>query len=327
MYDHPTLSQLDTIELAIGTHQFWFQTSTNGLGQPQQIPVIVFKGSENGKRVVVTAGLHGDELNGILTAQQLIRTLKSTPIEDIQGTIIVVPTINISGVLAHHRDFIPTDPDASPVNLNRLFPGDEKGNSANRFVAQIWKNLLLPNADIAIDLHTQTTGAVYPLYIFADFRRPVALEMAKLMNPDCIYNDPGDAGVLETTWNENGIDAITVEVGMGRNTEKSLIERAHSGIVNILIQHQVLEGELTPATEACFIGQKTETIRAEVGGFAISQVELLQHVEQGDLLSIQHDSFGSETARYYAPIAGQVLSYNCDSLREPGTLITRLLIS
>lgn len=35
------------------------------------------------------------------------------------------------------------------------------------------------------------------------------------MQPDCVLNDPGDPGILETVWNRSGIPSITVEVGMG----------------------------------------------------------------------------------------------------------------
>ncbi|MBO0181209.1 succinylglutamate desuccinylase/aspartoacylase family protein, partial [Vibrio parahaemolyticus] len=77
------------------------------------------------------------------------------------------------------RDFYSADPDASPANLNRFFPGDQNGNEAQRYLYALWNDLLKPNADLAIDLHTQTSGAAYPLYVFADFRIEQSLEIAR----------------------------------------------------------------------------------------------------------------------------------------------------
>ncbi|MDA1381447.1 succinylglutamate desuccinylase/aspartoacylase family protein [Plesiomonas shigelloides subsp. oncorhynchi] len=71
--------------------------------------------------MLITSGVHGDELNGVLCVQQLMRELDPA---QISGTITLVSGMNVPGILAGSRDFIPSDPDASPVNLNRLFPGD-----------------------------------------------------------------------------------------------------------------------------------------------------------------------------------------------------------
>ncbi len=67
------------------------------------------------------------------------------------------------------------------------------------------------------------------------------------------------------------------------------------------------------------------TVRSEVGGFALPQVEIGARVEAGQLVAVQYDSFGDELKRYEAPSSGYVLSVNQDPMREPGTLLVRLL--
>ena len=94
--------------------------------------------------------------------------------------------------------------------MNRIFPGNPEGDAAQRYIASIWYDLLAPNADIAVDLHTQTRGAAYPLYVFADYRIPQTVKMARLMNPDCIFDDPGDDGVLKR-YGTSGVPSITVK--------------------------------------------------------------------------------------------------------------------
>lgn len=318
---YQVIQSLDVKDLPAGEHKFWFRIATNALSQWQHLPVLVFKGKKPGKKIMITAGVHGDEYNGVLAAQKTARELIG---KDIAGTVTVVPTINLTGMVNHSRDFFSADPDASPANLNRFFPGDANGNEANRFLFALWNSLLKPNAELAIDLHTQTTGAAYPLYVFADFRIEQSLEMARLINPDAILNDPGDAGVLETVWNNSGIPSITIEVGMGRYTEQELIDRTVTGIFNILARHDVVTGEVTEITP-CLEGKDIISIRAELGGFVLPQVKMMDKVEQGQLVAIQYDSFGDEIQRYTAPTEGTVLSHNIESIRAPGSLVVRLI--
>ncbi|HBN6298788.1 succinylglutamate desuccinylase/aspartoacylase family protein [Vibrio parahaemolyticus] len=318
---HQVIQSLDVTDLPAGEHKFWFRIATNALSQWQHLPVLVFKGDMPGKKIMITAGVHGDEYNGVLAAQKTARELIG---KELAGTVTVVPTINLTGMLNHSRDFYSADPDASPANLNRFFPGDANGNEANRYLFALWNNLLKPNAELAIDLHTQTSGAAYPLYVFADFRIEQSLEMARSINPDAILNDPGDAGVLETVWNNSGIPSITIEVGMGRYTEQALIDRTVAGIFNVLKRHEVISGEASPVIP-CLEGNEVISIRAEFGGFVLPQVKMMDTVEQGQLLAIQYDSFGDEIQRYMAPTSGTVLSHNIESIRAPGSLVVRLI--
>ncbi|GAM62883.1 deacylase [Vibrio ishigakensis] len=235
---YQVISKLNVNDLEAGEHTFWFRVGTNALGQWQHLPVMVFKGKEQGKRFVITAGVHGDEYNGILTSHQIGEALSG---KVNRGSVVIVPTINLSGTLNHNRDYISNDPDHSTANLNRFFPGNKEGNEAQRYVFNVWEYLLKPNADLAIDLHTQTSGTVYPLYAFADYRMPDCVKMAKLIGPDVILDDPGDPGILETVWNRSGIPSTTLEVGMGRYSDYPLIERSVKGVLNCLSSYELID--------------------------------------------------------------------------------------
>ncbi|NLS12157.1 succinylglutamate desuccinylase/aspartoacylase family protein [Vibrio sp. SM6] len=318
---HRIVDHLCVDDLAAGEHTLWFRVATNAIGHAQHLPVVVYKGAKPGKKVMITAGVHGDEYNGILAAQRMVRELVG---KEIVGTITIVPAINLTGMLHHSRDFFSADPDSSPCNLNRFFPGDANGNEANRYLHVLWHGLLAPNAELAIDLHTQTSGTSYPLYVFADFRIDDCLNMARLIEPDAILNDPGDAGVLETVWNQAGIPSITIEVGMGRYTQVDLIERTTRGMFNILTHYQLIQGELA-SISSCLEGQTITSLKAKQGGFVIAQVALMTPVQEGDLLAIGYDAFGREIERYTAPHAGTVLSINIEAIRAPGSLVARLI--
>ncbi len=106
----------------------------------------------NGPTVLLTAGNHGDEYEGQVILQGLIRTLDASRV---QGRVIVLPALNYPAVLAAAR--------VSPLddgNLNRAFPGDADG-SPTAAIAHYVESVLLPMAQGAIDIHSGGTATEY----------------------------------------------------------------------------------------------------------------------------------------------------------------------
>ncbi len=319
---YPTIKSLDVDALECGEHKFWFAVATDAIGHPQTLPVRVFKGSTPGKRIVITAGVHGDEQNGILTAQKIARNLIGA---DLAGIVTIIPAVNLSGIVRHSRDFHSAAPDSSSSNLNRVFPGSPTGDDASRYAHSLWENLLKPNADLAIDLHSQTSGSAYPLYAFADYRLEDSIRMARLINPDVILNDPGDPGILETVYNRAGIPSITLEVGIGRYTDLEMVDRATEGVLNILRSYELLPGEAVVSKQLAVEGDEIISVRAKQGGFVICHVDLMDRVHQGQKLATQYNSFGDEVEIYTSPVEAIVISHNVESVRAPGSLVVRLI--
>jgi predicted deacylase len=108
------------------------------------IPVHVFNAKKPGPTVLLQAGLHGDEINGVET---LRRMLEHNDFNIEKGAVIVVPILNIFGFIHFSRDV----PDGKDVN--RSFPGTKSGSLASR-IAYHYTNEILPQIDFGIDLHT-----------------------------------------------------------------------------------------------------------------------------------------------------------------------------
>src|SRR4029079_14995320 len=108
-----------------------------------KIPIIVKRSKIDGPTVLLSAGLHGDEVNGIEIVRQLIIQGINKPKT---GTIICIPIINIFGFLNQTREF----PDGR--DLNRVFPGSKNGSLASQFAYHVMKEVI-PNVDYAIDFH------------------------------------------------------------------------------------------------------------------------------------------------------------------------------
>jgi predicted deacylase len=62
---------------------------------PILVPVIVERAKEDGPTVLVMAGLHGDEINGVEIIRRFIRKKLHKPTK---GTIICLPVFNIFGI-------------------------------------------------------------------------------------------------------------------------------------------------------------------------------------------------------------------------------------
>ena len=64
------------------------------------MPVFVARGAAPGPALCLTAGVHGDELNGVEVAR---RTFAQTDPQILRGTLIVLPAINAEGVRTGNR--------------------------------------------------------------------------------------------------------------------------------------------------------------------------------------------------------------------------------
>lgn len=314
---------LEASEFPPGVHQLYFQVPLSNQGIPAHIPVIVVKGIKAGPRLLLTAGVHGDELNGIAVIHSL---LKKISYQQLSGTIVAVPGLNPSGLAANSRYFVGTTGSLARKDLNRLFPGRlTGGGAAERFIGTLWNNLLIRNTDFAVDLHTQTTGLVYPLFVFADFNNPAVKRMAYALMPEMIKNDSGEKGTLETTLVSKSVPAVTFEIGAPKTFQPGMIMKAVDGILNLMRTRKMLMGEPLKPERAPYLGTKFSNIYAEASGASHLKVALGQEVRKGDLLAITYDAFGVEQQRYFAPEGGRIVSIATDPMREVGSLLVRIL--
>ncbi|TNE61716.1 MAG: succinylglutamate desuccinylase/aspartoacylase family protein [Alphaproteobacteria bacterium] len=317
------VSSLDVSALKPGRYNFYFDAGWRNSGQTILVPVIVLKGAKPGPRLLLTAAVHGDELNGIRVIQRLADEIATDTLE---GTVLALPGVNQTGMNANSRYYVGSSGGGFMVDLNREFPGrTEGGGTAELFAGRLWTGLLAGQADIVVDLHTQTQGSAYPLFVFADFSNSTAQEMAYALMPDIIKNDPGQKGTLETTFMEQGIPAVTFEIGAPKQFQKEMIDRAVAGVKNLMIQQGLLPGTVRAPKAPPFVGSSYTNIYAGVGGIAVLHVALNQNVEKDQLVAVLYDPFGREIERYYAPHDGRVLAIATDPLREAGAMLVRIL--
>ena len=95
------------------------------------LPVHVYRGKEDGPSLLLTGGLHGDEINGVEIIRRLIEFGEIIPLK---GTVIAIPIVNIYGFIQNSRGL----PDGK--DINRSFPGVAKGGSLATLLAHTLMN-------------------------------------------------------------------------------------------------------------------------------------------------------------------------------------------
>src|SRR5690606_4019086 len=113
-------------------------------GSVMETPVIVVHGQRTGPRLCLTGGVHGDELNGVEVVRRLAWSIEP---EELSGTIIAVPIVNLLGFSRGSR-YLPDRRD-----LNRFFPGSRNGSSASR-IAYSFFEAVIRHCDALVDFHT-----------------------------------------------------------------------------------------------------------------------------------------------------------------------------
>ena len=113
----PVISQLDVSDLAPGkVHRFMFRGAETSIGQYWYVPVMVAKGAKPGKRVLLVAGVHGDELNPIAAVQQ---TMTSLDPAKMKGTVIGIMGSSTPGLQGITRTWMINDLGGAQINPNR----------------------------------------------------------------------------------------------------------------------------------------------------------------------------------------------------------------
>lgn len=312
---------LNTLEPNTVKH-VWLKIIDDGMGKSITIPVIIAKGDNEGPVLGLTAALHGNELNGISVIQTLMEDIN---INTLKGTIIAIPGLNAVSIPLHQRRYIDEE------DLNRNFPGKEKGNRSQQYVWQIGEKIL-SKIDYLIDMHTASFGRVNSFYVRADLSHPQMAEMAKLQNADIILSNKGvpsasqQISATRTMRAEavlKGIPTITIEYGNPQVFQPELIKRGKQGIQNVLSWLKMTSQEIIKEEEA-FICKKSYWLFVDKGGYLEVPVALNQKLTKGDLIGILRDPFGTVLKEYLCPEDGIVIGKSSNPINMNGGRIIHL---
>jgi len=321
------VSALDVDDLEPGTKHFlYFQGVEMRPGQHWHVSVTVARGARPGKRIVLTSGVHGDEMSSVHTVLTVMNQLDPA---QMSGTVMAVTDISLPAMEAMQRKWSNSSRSISLVDLNREWPGNENGTPPGRHAALVFNRLLRPNADAAIDFHTGTTGFELSAFNIASQDVPEAKAMADLYPVGQILDMPKHAypTALHNALLAAGIPAICPEVGAARSLNLPMIALFVEGTMNVLKHYGIVPGPMgrTGKDVQVFIGRGGAPVLATHGGFLENLVRVGEKVEAGQKIAIQRNGFGEVVAEYTSPVPGEISGMRSDAIAQPGDNVAFIL--
>ncbi len=267
---------------------------------PIQVPVIVHRAKEDGPTLLLMAGLHGDEINGMEIIRRIIRKGWNKPNK---GTVICIPVFNIFGFLNVRREL----PDGR--DLNRSFPGSNSGSLASQFAYHFMKEIA-PVVDLVIDFHTGSAQRSNFSQIRCVFSDQESLKLAKIFNPPFIIHSSYIAKSVREAMNKRGKKILLFEGGKTNSIDEIIVFEGMEGVKRMLEHLQMRSFKADKSEREPIFIKDSRWIRAMNSGVLVVLIENGVLVEKGDVLGVITDPFGKIERKIKASLDGYVFCVN-----------------
>lgn len=245
----------------------------------------------------VTAAIHGDEINGI----EIIRRLLATKVLNrMSGTLIAVPVVNVYGFVSQSR-YLPDRRD-----LNRSFPGSEKGSMAAR-LADTLMSEIVAKCTHGIDLHTAAEGRDNLPQIRVDIdAHPEWLELAEAFGPPIVLDSATRDGTLRDAAGD--MPLLLYEAGEALRFDEVAIRAGLKGILRVMRYLNMLPaGKATERRGKPWLANNSVWMRAPQSGILRSRIPLGGIVEEGVVLGHISDPFGESEQAVVSHVSGVLI--------------------
>ncbi|MEX3016612.1 N(2)-acetyl-L-2,4-diaminobutanoate deacetylase DoeB [Gymnodinialimonas hymeniacidonis] len=282
------------------------------------IPVCVINNG-TGPTALITGANHGDEYEGPIAIRRFMGVAEPS---DIQGRVILIPTLNHPAFMAATRNS-PID----SVNMNRAFPGSPSGTITQKIAAHI-NDHLIPEADLVLDFHSGgKTLDFLPMAIShilddAEQDHRCATAARAFSAPyTARLREIDDTGMLDGAAERAGKTFVTTELGGAGTTNAQSAEIAYQGLRRVLAFHGIFCTNYAPApSRALDLSDPTGFHFAEHRGLFDPQVSLGDTVERHQRLAhIYHpEDLQSVPKAIYAQRPGLIAARHVPGLIKPG---------
>lgn len=282
---------------------------------PILVPVIVERAKEDGPTVLLMAGLHGDEINGVEIIRRFLRKKLHKPTK---GTIICLPVFNIFGFLNIKREL----PDGR--DLNRSFPGSVNGSLASQFAYHFMKEIA-PHCDYIIDFHTGAAQRNNFPQIRCVMSDPESMELARVFNPPFILNSSLISKTIRESMIKMKKKILLFEGGMANSIEEMIVEEGLNGTKR-LISHLGMRNykiDISKDREPVVLTE-SRWLRAPNSGMFQILVQNGASVEKGTVLAVVTDPYGNFEKKIKSPSSGYVICANESPVVFKGDAIIHL---
>jgi predicted deacylase len=279
------------------------------------MPVFVSRGKQRGPTLCLTAGVHGDELNGVEVARRSFAQLDP---EELRGTLIALPAINAHGVRTRNRYL------SDRRDLNRAFPGSMGGSVARLIAHAVFSGVLI-RCDAVIDLHTASNQRANLPQIRADISDPVIRNLAVHFGLGIVVDGKGPDGSLRREAAKAGIPAIIYEAGEANRFQPEEIDKGVRGVRSVMAHLDMITSEELEVPGAQ-IYERSHWVRVEVGasGFFFPTRSLGDAVKTGEVLGNIIDPLTDESAQIISTLDGEIIGMAVSQPVLPGYALFHL---
>ena len=260
-------------------HKYSFNLSLDPWVKGESLPILLVKGKSAGPTLAVTAGVHGDEYEGVRT---ILETYESLNPENMRGDFLAVTVANPPAFWNGTR-LSPLD----EANLARAFPGNLDGGPTSA-IAHVLGNSIIKRADFFLDLHSAGARLLMPTMVGYDAVDVRSRAAALAFGASVIWGHPEVApGRTISFAKQCGIPWLYTEArGAGRIHPEDL-QMFMNGVQNLMRHLHILPGQPALANIEFHLfgsGDIDESLVATKKGFLIPEVFLLEQVRAGQML-------------------------------------------
>jgi predicted deacylase len=227
-------------------------------------------GPTEGPTAYVHAAVHGREVNGVEVIRRVYHELAD---REFAGEVRLVPVANPL-TFDLQRYTLPTALDHTHLwtaNMERTWPGDRDGSLHERMAARLWEHV--HDADAVVDLHTGSP-ATHPHSVYTD-DDPASRELARVFGTDLVMpsavaprtpdwpTDRDVSGTLRAIASHEGIPSMIAELGEAYRVEENTVAMGVTGVLNVLKQVGVLDGEPVENGEALLVTSPMHSNRSD----------------------------------------------------------------
>ncbi len=244
--------------------------------KPIELPIFIAEGKEKGPVAFLSAGIHGNEVNGVVTLNRFMEKLKP---KKLSGTLVIIPVVNVSGFQERIR-YVTYD----HKDLNRVF--NIEGRTASYKMAATFLQEVCSQCDFALDLHDAGEQNVLLPHsrVHIKERDGCTKELGAQFGTEVIIERDGWPGMMAVEcYRTYKIPVLTVEIGGGMRIWEEFIPQGIRGIQNILIAHQMLPGKVVLPKHQFFLSKRAGYL-APLDGLLTLYKNLGDTVSEGELL-------------------------------------------
>ena len=279
-----------------------FDVANLHTSSPVNIPVIIERSKKPGPTVLFTAGIHGDEVNGVEIVRQLISKGINKPK---CGTIICMPVINIFGFINLKREF----PDGR--DLNRVFPGSPSGSLAGRVAYKLMHDII-PHVDLIIDFHTGGSGRFNAPQLRYSKENKELNDLAKVFGAPFVLYSKNVSKSFRTTCYKLGKLLLLFEGGKSFHIDDSVTNSGVNGSKRVLKHLGMLKTtfKASEPKKSCVFVDESRWQRAKYSGMFKAAITIGALVKKDDILGNITDPYGKFNYFVKASNAGYIINVN-----------------